>query len=213
MITDPASRALTRVNQNGESSRKLLEGLAGGPLPHWAEFCANIQLHFLDAGTTVFAQGAEHPFVYVVRRGLFKNVYIREDGEAWIKSFSCEGQFFASISALQPGGLCSFSAIAIENGELERFPFRAIERLAENNILWSNMLRRAIMAFAARKEQRERELLMLNAENCYRQFCLDQCGLEQRITQKDLAAYLGVTPVGLNRIVRRVRGNGGQSLP
>jgi CRP-like cAMP-binding protein len=33
----------------------------------------------------------------------------------------------------------------------------------------------------------------------------EQPDIEGRITQKDLAAYIGVTPVGLNRIVRRVK--------
>jgi len=61
------------------------------------------------------------------------------------------------------------------------------------------------MIFAERKEARERELLTLRPEDRYRCFVANSPSLEARITQKELAAYLGVTPVGLNRIVKRVR--------
>jgi CRP-like cAMP-binding protein len=61
------------------------------------------------------------------------------------------------------------------------------------------------MVFAARKEARERDLLTLTPEGRYRAFLIESPALEKRIAQKDLARYLGLTPVGLNRIVTRVR--------
>lgn len=155
-------------------------------------------------------QGAQHPFAYVVRHGLIKNVYLRDDGETWIKSFSEEGRFFASIAALEPGGRASFSATAVERSELEQISFDALVRFAEADLSWANMLRRATMVFASRKEQRERELLTMAPEDRYRHFISKHGDLQQRLTQKDLAAYLGVTPVGLNRIVRRVRQDSGR---
>jgi len=205
MIGSVTSSALTRVNAASAATQSLFEGLAGGPLPRWPEFATQIQLKFVEAGGTVFMQGAEHPYVYVVRRGLIKNVYLRDSGDAWIKSFSSEGRFFASVAALKPGGRTSFSAVCVEDSELERIPFRVIEPLADSDLAWSTVLRRALAIFADRKEQRERDLLTLNPEDRYRAVLAEQPDLESRITQKDLAAYIGITPVGLNRIVRRVK--------
>lgn len=205
MIGSVTSSALTRVNAASAATQSLFERLAGGPLPRWPEFATQIQLKFVEAGGTVFMQGAEHPYVYVVRRGLIKNVYLRDSGDAWIKSFSSEGRFFASVAALKPGGRTSFSAVCVEDSELERIPFRVIEPLADSDLAWSTVLRRALAIFADRKEQRERDLLTLNPEDRYRAVLAEQPDLESRITQKDLAAYIGITPVGLNRIVRRVK--------
>jgi CRP-like cAMP-binding protein len=206
MISSVAPSALTQVNAVSAATRSLFEALAGGPLPRWPEFATHVQLKAVEAGGTVFMQGAEHPYVYVVRRGLIKNVYLRDTGDAWIKSFSSEGRFFASVAALKPGGRTSFSAMCVEDSELERIPFQAIERLADSDLAWSTVLRRALAVFADRKEQRERELLTLNPEDRYRAVLAEQPDIEGRITQKDLAAYIGITPVGLNRIVRRVKG-------
>jgi hypothetical protein len=44
---------------------------------------------------------------------------------------------------------------------------------------------------------------MLSAAELYRQLAAEAPALVARVPQKDLAAFLGVTPVGLNRIVRR----------
>jgi hypothetical protein len=55
------------------------------------------------------------------------------------------------------------------------------------------------------KVRRERDLLMLSAEALYRKFVNETPSLAERVPQKDLAAFLGVTPVGLNRIIRRCR--------
>jgi len=205
MIGSVAPSALTRVNAASAATRSLFERLAGGPLPHWTEFATQVQPRSVEAGGTIFMQGAEHPYVYVVRRGLVKNVYLRDTGDAWIKSFSSEGGFFASVAALKPGGRTSFTAMCIEDSELERIPFKAIEPLADSDLAWSTVLRRALAIFADRKEQRERELLTLNPEDRYRAVLAGQPDIEGRITQKDLAAYIGITPVGLNRIVRRVK--------
>ena len=205
MIGSVAPSALTRVNAASAATRSLFERLAGGPLPHWTEFATQVQPRSVEAGGTIFMQGAEHPYVYVVRRGLVKNVYLRDTGDAWIKSFSSEGGFFASMAALKPGGRTSFTAMCIEDSELERIPFKAIEPLADSDLAWSTVLRRALAIFADRKEQRERELLTLDPEDRYRAVLAGQPDIEGRITQKDLAAYIGITPVGLNRIVRRVK--------
>jgi CRP-like cAMP-binding protein len=197
--------ALTRVKPAAVAWKSLLDRLAGAPLPSWERFEAEVVERRIDAGGTVFMQDAEHPFVYVVRSGLIKNVYFDEDGEDWIKSFSEEGRFFASISALETRGRTSFAAIAIEASVVERIPYSVLERLAQDEVRWASAMRRSLLIFAGRKEKREKELLTLRPEQRYRAFVADTPGLERRIPQRDLARHLGLTPVGLNRIVQRVR--------
>jgi len=209
MVTTVPEAALTAVKSAHSATLRLFEELTGGPPPGWNRFSPNLHTRTIKAGASAFMQGTEHPFVYVVKSGLIKNLYLRVDGETWIKSFAQEGRFFASIAALKAGGRTSFSAVCVEDSELERFPFAALERLAKADLAWATLLRRATMLFAERKEARERELLTLTPEDRYRAFVAASPGLEARLTQKDLAAYLGVTPVGLNRIVKRVTARSG----
>lgn len=185
--------------------RELLGPAACGPLPDWPQVADALAIQRVEIGGAVFLQDVEHPFVYAVQTGLLKLCYLREDGTEWIKSFASEGRFFASIAALQPKGRTSFMVTAIEDSVLERLDYRLLAGLAQKHLAWSRALHAMTMIFAARKEARERELLMLKAEERYEAFCSAEPALTKRIPQKDLARHLGLTPVGLNRIVMRLR--------
>jgi CRP-like cAMP-binding protein len=200
--------SLTEVNRQSFEPggwQRLLESAAGGPLPEWDQLADHIELKVLRAGAAVFDQDTTHPYLYAVREGLIKLSYIDENGGEWIKSFASEGRFFASISALQADGRTSFMSTAIEASRLERLPYRYLIELASRHLAWARAAQNLTMLFAARKEARERELLTLTPEGRYRAFLVESPALEKRIAQKDLARYLGLTPVGLNRIASRVR--------
>ncbi|AOW14125.1 hypothetical protein LPB72_09290 [Hydrogenophaga crassostreae] len=207
--------SLTEVNRPPAASgawQRLLESAAGGPLPDWDQLAPHIALKALPAGATVFDQGTKHPYIYAVREGLIKLSYIDDNGGEWVKSFASEGRFFASIAALQADGRTSFMSTAIEASQLERLPYRILNELASRHLAWARAVQQMTMLFASRKEARERDLLTLTPEGRYRAFLADNPAMEKRIAQKDLARYLGLTPVGLNRIVTRVRRTSAQQV-
>ena len=200
--------SLTQVNRAtvpGNVLQHLLEMASGGPLPQWGRVAHALQVHHYEAGGTVFHQGAAHPFVYAVRTGLLKLCYLSADGKEWIKSFAHEGRFFASMAALEPGGRTSFMVMALERCTVEQIDYRLLADLAKTELAWSRALHALTMVFAARKEQRERELLTLDPEQRYLAFQEAHPDIARRVPQKDLARHLGLTPVGLNRIAMRVR--------
>jgi len=183
----------------------LLDTLAPAPLPERERVQEALTVRLHPAGTTVFHQDTAHPHVHAVRSGLVKLAYLGVDGSEWIKSFVAEGGFFASLAALARGGRTTFLAAALEPSCIEGIPHAVLEDLASRHLVWSRALHTLAMVHASRKEQRERELLTLDAEARYRRFVAEHPGLHLRVPQKDLARHLGVTPVGFNRIVKRVR--------
>lgn len=186
-------------------SQRLLSTLASGDLPDWPAFAAGVRVRQVGRGNQVFAQGIAHPYVYVMRRGLLKLAYLSDHGEEWVKSFIAEGQFFASLSALAPGGSTSFAAEAIEDSELEQLDYRDIAARAATSLPWQRALAQALLIYGARKEARERELLTLAPTERYSAFLRQSPDVVDRVRQRDLALYLGVTPVSLSRLKARVR--------
>ncbi|WP_372657762.1 Crp/Fnr family transcriptional regulator [Hydrogenophaga sp.] len=200
--------SLTQVNSDTHAEsllQRLLEQAAGAPLPDWPLAAQAMRRQAVERGGTVFHHDTTHPYLYAVRQGLVKLCYLNENGDEWIKSFAHEGRFFASVAALTPGGRTSFTAVALEPTQLERLDYRCLADLASRHLAWSRAAHQMTLIFAARKEQRERELLTLGPEARYRAFCAEHPALAQRVAQKDLARHLGLTPVGLNRIAARVR--------
>ncbi|TAA60034.1 Crp/Fnr family transcriptional regulator [Shinella sp. JR1-6] len=198
---------LVRIKPEECVAIKLFEHIAGMALANRGLVAEAVELRHVRAGETLFSQDEAHPYVYVVRQGLLKLTYLNRQGEEWIKSLVAEGQFFASLSALR-SGQASFSVSAIEACVLERLPFTLLEQMADRDLSWSRMVRHALMIFAERKERRERQFLTMTAEARYRLLLDEEPHLVARVPQKDLASHLGVTPVGLSRIARRVRESG-----
>ena len=191
------------------ASQRLLSTLAGGELPDWHGFADGVRVLRVARDSLVFDHGVAHPYVYVMRRGLLKLAYLSDRGEEWIKSFIAEGQFFASIAALAPAGSTSFAAEAIEDCELEQLDYRDIAARVASSRPWQRALAQALLIYGARKEARERELLTLAPAERYRAFLRQSPGVVDRVRQRDLALYLGVTPVSLSRLKARVRAAGG----
>lgn len=186
--------------------RQIFEALVGEALPDWTVAARAMQVVRVAAGAPLFLTDAVCPHVFCVRHGVMKLQYDTMDGKPWIKGFVDEGRFFASITALDPGGRTSFAAIAIVASVVEQIELAALETLAARHPIWQRALTQGFRLYGRRKEERERDLLTRTATERYQRFLAESPNIEARIAQKDLASYIGVTPVALSRIKRRLRG-------
>ena len=183
---------------------RRLEAAADLSLPGVERLLDAVRVRPIAERQAAFHEDEACPYLFVVRSGLFKQLYTKDDGTEWIKSFTGEGEAFACPIALA-GHRTTFASVAIEPSIVEVIEWRDVEALGDEDLSWQRAIRFAYQRLAELKVRRERDLLMLTAEQLYRQFVAASPDLLTRIAQKDLAAFLGVTAVGLNRIVKRVR--------
>jgi CRP-like cAMP-binding protein len=183
--------------------QRVFEQVAAESLSHWTELDSGLSIVNVRQGDYLFRSDTAQPYVFCIVSGLVKMFYDTQDGDEWIKAFAHEYMFFASIQALQAGGCASFSVQALEPTRVIRIEYAALERLAAAHIAWQKLLTNGFKLYGARKEQRERELLMLTAEQRYKIFFQSNPQLGQRLLQKDIAAYIRITPVALSRIRKR----------
>ena len=159
----------------------------------------------LTAGEHVFRQGDENRSFYLVREGLLKAYYSSADGKESVKSFIQAGGFIGSLSAAFEGQGCSFSLVCLEPTDLLQMDFETLYAASRQHVEIAARLVDFLLAFAMKKERREMELLSLTAEDRYRLLLERTPELEQRVRQKDIARYLGITPVALSRIRARCK--------
>ena len=155
-------------------------------------------------GDHLFSQGDSDSNVYFVKSGLLKAYYIRADGKEHIKSFLPEGSIIGSMVALVDDDPCTFSLIAAEDGAVIALPFARLKDAAGQDIGLANVLIDFLSGYGKRKERREYELLSLSPEERYSILLETMPGVAERVSQADLAAYIGVTPQALSRIKRRL---------
>lgn len=150
-------------------------------------------------------QGDSTGSFYYLIEGLVKAFYETQDGKLYIKTFVKEGGFIASMRAVVHGEPSPFSAICLEETKICVVPRSALMNAMKSDVEFVGILNSILLKVATTKEQREYELLCLSAEERYRLFCEREPDLLGRLSQEDIARYLGITPVSLCRIRKRIQ--------
>jgi CRP-like cAMP-binding protein len=171
-------------------------------LPEWQLFVANARIDEVAAGVTLVRQGEVDSHVRFVLQGLVKLGYEMANGTQKTKSIVQAGAAFASIHALE-GGISTYAATTLEPSVIARIPYGQLQALMQKHHAWERIVRKVFANLAVKKEQREYELLTLSPTQRWENFKQHNGSLIGRITQIEIAALIGITPVALSRLKGR----------
>jgi CRP-like cAMP-binding protein len=142
-------------------------------------------------------------FFFIVQ-GLVRFFYLTEDGKEFNKHFAMENRYAGSFHSFVLNEPCGFSIQAMEKTRTLVLPYQLLSELYERHACWERMGRTNAERLALIKEAREKELLLDSLEVRYRRVLQEFPGLVDRISQYHIASYLGVTPVALSRVRRKI---------
>ncbi len=148
-------------------------------------------------------QGQEAGSLYFIRSGLIKAYYLTTDGKEFIKSFISEGNVIGSLSTLYEHQPSTFSMVCLEDTMVYEIDFKHLFTTTSDDPELSQIMIRTLIELAQKKEKREYEFLCLTAAERYQLLTNENPELVNRLTQNDIAKYLGITAVGLSRIKSR----------
>ena len=148
-----------------------------------------------------FIQEGEIPkkFGYV-HRGLFRYFYLKNKGNEVTKSFIEEGNFVSSYSAMITHKPSAMYIEALEDSIVYEIKYPEWVKLKEGDPCWNQLLIAMLEKAFTIKETRERELLLLSADERYLIFKNEFLNIEKRVKQHLVASYLGISPVSLSRL-------------
>lgn len=155
---------------------------------------------------SAFIKSGEIPrkFGFVIS-GLFRYVYASEKGHEFTKGFMPENNFISSYSAMVTQTPSPYLVEALERSSILSVTYQDWNKLTKINPGWRELLLVLLEKGYMVKEKRERELLLYDAETRYRIFLEEHPRLETRIKQHMIASYLGITPIALSRIRKRMK--------
>jgi CRP-like cAMP-binding protein len=139
-----------------------------------------------------------------VCQGLFRYYYLDRNGNEFTKGFFPENTILSAYSAMVQNRGSYFSIEALEDSTLVVIRYADWLRLQEGHRCWDKFLVQMIGKGFIKKESREREFLLFDAEERYRLFRQEYPGLERRVKQHAIASYLGITSVALSRIRKKM---------
>jgi len=167
------------------------------------EIKKNGKLCTLSKGEVLVQQGAIDQSLYLIETGLLKATYLTYDGHEFIKSFLQEGELIGNLTSCLTGEPSTFSIICLEDTQLIKIPFKQFEKLSKKNSALAQMIIDTLLKIIRKKELREYELLCLDAKSRYENILARHPDIYDRITQNDIARFIGITPVALSRIRNR----------
>jgi len=191
----------------------------------WSTFMQGLKLITVTTGDVLYASGAQHHFVYMVDAGLFK-AEILDNDRPTTAFFAEEGDIMAPLAAFGiPEALAPsagelfprssslrdvikldnwYTVSALERSRVMRADANVLLALAQEHSAWATLAFR-IAIMRAMVLQADNHWLRQSPEQRYMALVERNPSLVARVSQRELAMYLNVTPTSLSRIVRRVR--------
>jgi CRP-like cAMP-binding protein len=158
----------------------------------------------LPRGTSLLKAGEHADTTVFVLSGGLREYYVLEDGTERTKGFNLPGEFGGSLSDLLSERPSRVWITVEASAVLVCTPWQVYHRLSMTSTAWSHFARRFAEALYLVKVEREFELLALSASQRYARVLQRWPTLEAVFSQKDIASYVGVTPVHLSRLRRAV---------
>lgn len=174
-----------------------LSPLDDGDLAEAATLCQRLSL---DKGEALLRAGEQaHRVGFVISGGLREH-YVLADGGERTKGFSLPGWFAGSLSDLishEPSKVWIEAAVP---SVLLTLPWARVRHWQETRPAWTRLGWRVAERLYMMKVEREYELLAMDAAARLEATLARWPTLEQVFSQRDIASYVGVTPVHLSRL-------------
>lgn len=158
----------------------------------------------LPKGSTFIEQGAICRKIAFLEEGILRAYYRNSEGATYNKHFFKSPCFIGGYSSLITGKPNQIIQETLTNCTIWEVDYGRFTDLYSTCSDLESVARKLAEQFFVQKEQREVELVMLDAEERYRIFQEQYPELEQLIPQYHIASYLGVSATQLSRIRRKM---------
>lgn len=170
-------------------------------------FLSKTEVHHYKAKTILLNSGAICKHSYFVNSGILRSFNINDNIVEHVLSFACQGWWIGDMYSLlsqKPGNLfievLEDAEVVLLSKENQETLYREIPKLERFfRILTENSL--------VANQERLMDNLSLTAEERFEKFCKKYPTLIQKIAQKQIASYLGVTPEFFSKMKSRLLKN------
>lgn len=157
-------------------------------------FLSKIEIQHYKAKTILLNSGQVCRHSYFVNSGILRSFNINDNIVEHVLNFACEGWWIGDMYSLisqKPGNL--FIEV-LEDAEVVLLSKENQEQLYTEIPKLERFFRILIENSLVAHQERLMDNLSLSAEERYDKFCKRYSNLTQKIPQKQIASYIGVTP-------------------
>lgn len=142
--------------------------------------------------------------IFFIKKGILRSFYLTDTGEEKTIFFRWEGQMVAIPECIFDNEPTRLTWQTMEDCELLEIDFDVVEKMSENNL----SLVKTRMSFAQKMLlealRRVESFVLDKPEERYQKLITQKPEIIQRVADKHIASFIGVTPVSLSRIRKRL---------
>lgn len=170
----------------------------------WQLLVPHLTYRYLGKGEYWIAEGKKEQQIGFVLAGNMRHYYTK-DAEEKTTYFYFENHLVSSYFSALNGQPSQLTIEALTDCQLIIFPYKVLLSLYDKSHSWERFGRKLAEYLVLGLEERMAGLLILTPEERYLQLLQEnKKKIIERIPQHLIANYLGITPVSLSRIRRRI---------
>ena len=189
------------------TARAALDSFAEIPNEEWEKAILNLRHIHLKKNEYFIQAGYVPDKIACIVSGIFRVFYNTESGKEKILAIRGEGRMLSAFSAILENTPSWYDIQALEDSDLLYIGLDQYTNRLLEHPCWQIINAKYAQMLFVEKERRESEFLSDDAETRYKKFKERFLGMEDRIHQYHIASYLGITPVALSRIRKKMREN------
>jgi CRP-like cAMP-binding protein len=136
-------------------------------------------------------------------KGCLRTFYIDKKGVEHILAFAIEDMWMTDLYSFLTKTPATLCVDALENSEILRIERSGLEKVCNKIPKFERLFRLILQRAFISQQERLMQHLSSTAEQRYIQFRKSFPGIEQRVPQKQIASFLGITPVFLSMLRRK----------
>jgi CRP-like cAMP-binding protein len=151
---------------------------------------------------------SENQNVGFIVKGLIRAYCIDEEGEEKTVLLRYENQFIASHEVIILNKASRFIYEALESTTLVSVDYDVLKKIINSNPKLERIENDFLLMMLSESLSRMEEFVLLSPEQRYLKLINSNPGLLNRVPDKYIANLIGITPVSLSRIRKRIKGAG-----
>lgn len=162
------------------------------------------QQRVLEPGDVFIREGENSLRLAYIKEGMIRSYHVNEKGMETTVLLRWEEQIVASYDSILWQKPSRFTYYALEKTTLLEVNYDVIQQLLERKPAFEKARYLFVLDMLAQSLERIESFVLLTPEERYLQLIKDKPDLLQRVQDKHLATILGITPVSLSRIRKRI---------